>query len=328
MNADIKHKTPKQIEKELHLVEKGESRSWGQLFLLLDSVDRTNYWIRAADSFTSWIEKNSACMHVKPAMAWRILASGRFVQQIASRVAKSGIDIPPLDKLPNAVSPENIELLSKLARAIPDDVFLELARRVFAGDVKRSELRSTWETFRPVLKGQTARGRGTPPPRLNLKDPDQYRSVQEAIVLETFKAAGPSWLGVDNPTLYKFFIHVNPQGYKIPFGSFLLTAVAILKPIGEDLQYHGICMPNYSKRIDSLYASRLSYCDYLWVFDLASFNQHAMSIDLDRIPPGIGVIKVANGNIQVLRTAEYIAGCGCNRIDLASVLLVRSLGGK
>ena len=51
--------TPKQIEKELTVIEKGVYRPWGTMSLLLDSIENTGYWHRDSDSFTSWLEKNA-----------------------------------------------------------------------------------------------------------------------------------------------------------------------------------------------------------------------------------------------------------------------------
>lgn len=327
MDANVKFKTPKQIEKELSLVEKGEERSWGNLFLLLDSIDQTRFWLRDADSFTRWIETNALQLHTKPAMLWRILSAGRFARQVAERFKEKGIVVPSLEEMPDSISPENVEILSKLDRVTPDDTFSELSRRVFAGEVKRSELRGVWETYRPTLGGKTARGRGVVAPRLNQQDPVQYRSLMEAVILGSFQTAEPTWTGIKSPSVYKVFVHVNPDNYPVPQGRYLFPAVVVVKPPKGRLQYHGIKFMAFFGD-PSRYTGILEYCDYLWVFNrsVSSPNIVGACDDFSSLPNGIGVLEVVDGIVSVIKPACVVAGAGVKRIDLASGLLIRALG--
>lgn len=329
MNDLIKFKTPKQIEKELALVEKGESRTWAQIFLLLDSIDHSRFWQRGSNSFTGWIDKFAPHLHSKPAMLWRILSAGRFVRQVAERIKDNVVEIPLFEEMPDSVSPENVELLSKLSRVIPDDSFADFARRVFSGEAKRSELRSAWETYRPVLMGKTARGRGVAPPSLNPRDTEQYNSLMEADTLNAFQATGPLWTGTPTPSLYKVFIHVDPDGYRKSPISNLFAAVVLLKPKVGPLQYHGIRFPTFSRSHES-YMRILDYCDFLWVFNQKRHKTlTVVSKDIcPYLPSGIGILDIKEGNVSVVKPAVSVHGAGIKRGDLASALLVRLLGGK
>jgi hypothetical protein len=326
----IKYKTPKQIEKELALLEKGETRSWGNIFLLLDSIDQTKYWIRGTDSFTRWVTENAFRFKLKPSILWRILSSGRFVRQISDKCNESGVLVPCLEELPNNVSPENIEILAKLNRVTPDETFLEFARKVFSGHATRAEMRSAWETYKPILNGQNARGRGVLAPRINKQDPTQYRALVEATMLDTLQTAGSSWTGTQSSLTYKVFLHVNPQGYNARIWKFLFSAVAVVKPSNGNLQYHGIRF-RYGGNSLLVYKEPLAYCDYLWVFSVET--QHDLrggnvpNIVLD-IPDGIGILDIKDGAVTVVRPARVVEGAGSKRVDLADELLVRTLRTK
>ena len=331
MNSIVKYKTPKQIEKELISIEKGDGRTWGQIFLLLDSIDQSRYWQKGANSFTGWIEMNAPALHTKPAMLWRILSAGRFIREVAERVKMKGIEIPPFDVLPDSVSPENVELLSKLSRVMPDETFADFARKVFSGDVKRSELRGAWETYRPVLMGKTARGRGVVPPKLNISDAEQFRSLLEADTLSAFQAAGPGWTGIASPLIYKVFVHVDPEGYvRSPITS-LFPAVVVVKPPHKPIEYHGIRFASISRSPDS-YKRILAYCDYLWIFNHKLQEGRRIKIasnDLcSLLPDEIGILDISEGKVSVVRPAASVDGAGTMRGDIASALLVRSLGVK
>lgn len=330
MNATIKYKTPKQIEKELDSVEKGDVPTWGQLFLLLDSIDQSRYWLKGAKSFTGWIEMNAPALHTKPAMLWRILSAGRFVRKVAERLKIIGIEIPSFDVLPDSVSPENVELLSKLSRVMPDETFADFARKVFTGDAKRSELRGAWETYRPVLMGKTARGRGVVPPKLNIRDDDQFRSLLEADTLSAFQAADPGWTGIASPLIFRVFVHVDPEGYRRSTITSLFPAVVVVKPPHGSIEYHGIRFASFSRPPNS-YIGILAYCDYLWVLN----HKHQdgkieiASNDLcTLLPDGVGILDMNEGKVSVVRKAASVDGAGMMRGDIASALLVRSLGSK
>lgn len=327
MNDLIKFKSYEDVEKELTLVEKGGAGSWGNLFLLLDSIEQTRYFSLEGDSFTRWVERNAWRMHTKPAMIWRILSAGRFVRQNAERFEEGGVAIPSLENIPDAVSPENVELLAKLDRVTSEDTFAEFARSVFSGKARRAELRGAWETYRPVLEGKTARGRGVAPPRLDLHDPEQYRSVIKAATLDTFHSAGPAWTNVKSPSIYKVFVHVNPEDYRERTNSYLFAAVAVVKPKNGHIQYHGILHLVYG-RPPSSYEGKLAYCDHLWVLKHSDPKVAEGGIGYSTVPDGIGVLEVKGGIVSAVKPAGVLEGAGAKRIYLASALLIRSLATK
>lgn len=213
---------------------------------------------------------------------------------------------------------------------MPDETFAGIARKVFSGDVKRSELRGAWETYRPVLMGKTARGRGVVPPKLNIRDAEQFRSLLEADTLSAFQAAGPGWMGIASPLIYRVFVHVDPEGYRRSPVTNLFPAVVVVKPPHGPIEYHGIRFASFSRSPDS-FKGILAYCDYLWIFNhkiqeggIITASNELCSL----LPDGIGILDISEGKVSVVRPAACVDGAGTMRGDIASALLVRSLGVK
>jgi hypothetical protein len=324
MRETVDFKTFDDIEKEMSLLQGGGHRPWGRIFLLLYSIEQCGYFQQSCASFTGWVEKNAWRLQKKPAMLWRIFSSGRFVRQLQERFKEGDFAVPSLEDLPDFVNPENVEILSKLDRVMPLEPFIEVARRVFAGEVTRSELRGTWETYRPVLGGKTARGRGVVAPRLDQKDPEQHQSLIQAATLDAFQTAGPAWLGIKSPEMYKVFVHVNPEGYRVPKGRYLFAAVVVVKPRNDSIQYHGIRFLNFARPQDS-YDKSLVFCDRLWVFShSASYGRREFG-EHSTVPDGVGIIDVENGMVSMHKPARAIDGAGQDKIRLASMLLLRAL---
>lgn len=324
--------TPKQIEKELAAIERGESRSWWAQSELLDAIESSGYWHRDSnsDSFTNWLESNAVRFGVKPPMLWRRLTAGRFVRQVKSRLEDAGVELPDLAKIGENVGPESVELLAKLERALPEDVFPDLARKVFSGNATRAELKSMWATYRPVLGGKTARGRGVLPPRINTTDPDQYNSLMEAMSLDSLRAAGPGWSGHSKPKFYQVFLHVTPDGYRVPRGSYLFSAVVVIRPMHGDIEYHGfryggISMKGYSLKEHPAVA----YCDFLWcMVPPRLFNESLKARLLKELPDYAGLVLLKDGKVEVLKQAAPAPATDKQRDKLISALFSRSLEGK
>lgn len=259
-------------------------------------------------------------------MLWRRLTAGRFVRQIKEKLESAGIKLPSLNEMPENVGPESVELLSKLERVIPDEIFPDLARKVFAGKATKVELRSMWETYRPVLAGKTARGKGILPPKINSNDPDQYNSLMEAMSLDSLKSAGPSWSGHLTPQLYHIFIHVTPDGYKMPRGIHLFSAVAMIKPANGDIEYHAFRYPGMGLIMGApqYECDEADYCDYLWFI-----VPHRLSTNnlINNLPDYAGLVRLKDGNVEVLKKAVTSDSTGKMREKLVSVLFSRSLKG-
>lgn len=315
----------RQINRDLIALAKGEVRTWAQIGKLLDEVDHSGYWRTSAGSFTEWLKAISPSLKLKEASLWRYLTAARYYQEIHKTLIDKNVTIPPLDELFENVSAENIEILSKLARVTPDDVFLRLAKQVAAGTITRAELRETWLAYRPVLSGRTKRGKGVAVPKINPADPNQFNSMLEAQVFTALSASGSEWSGVEHPDHYQLFMQVSPELPTDVRKRFTFDAVVTLRARNSDpLVFHGIEIKGscFSSSTYDLLEHQTPYCDFLWI------ATHGSTIQLDMIhmPEHVGLMVAVGNGIQVIRLAQRTKQSGRYTGELAKGLLLKVFG--
>ena len=316
----------KQIEKQLSAIKLGEEHTWGQIAMLLDQIDKSGYWLSDSKSFTEWLTTHAYIFSLKPAMLWRYLTSGRYLNQLNNKRKSLLINsVPTLDLLPNTVSPEGVELLSKIERAMHGEDFARLFKRTLAGDVRLSELRSLWKVYRPVLDGKTARGRGVIRPQINYSDLKQSQLLLEATLLAGMQAAGFEWTGIVKPELYEFFIRVTLEGsLSIQGDSF--PAVVIVKPYGSEIILHGILFSNLDSELLEISEKYRIFVDYLWIVPAGVFNYSWLELsELSVLCGDTGFLEIVNGDLRVAIPAKKLPKSGSRRSDMISALLIRSL---
>ena len=315
----------KQINRDLAALAKGEVRSWTQIGLLLDQVDHSGYWQKSSGSFTEWLKALSPSLNLKEASLWRYLTAARYYQELHKSLKASGVSSPSLDELSDKVSPENIEILSKLARVMPDDVFLRLAQQVLTSTVTRAELRETWLAYRPVLAGRTARGKGVAVPKMNPADSFQYDSILEAQVFMALSNSGAEWTGIERPDRYELFMQVSPELSLDVRQRFTFDAVAAVRAHkSAPLAFHGIEIKgnHFSRSTYELLERQTPFCDFLWVATHGDMPE----ISIDSIPEHVGLM-IADGNrIQVIRPAQRTQQSGHHTGELAKGLLLKVFG--
>lgn len=312
------------IEQDFAALARGEIRSWGHIGLLLDHAEQSGYWRNHSVSFTEWLKSLGSPLNLKEASLWRYLAAARYYRQLHQTLADRGTSSPPLDELPDRVSPENLETLAKLARVAPDDVLQPLVQQVLAGTITRAELRETWQAYRTVLAGRTARGRGVPVPKFNPRDLEQFNSMLEAQVYTALSSGGPKWIGIEHPYTYELHMHVYPEFPDEIDVVFAIDAVATVRPgKNDDLVFHGITIrgDTFSKDFGGFLQRQTPYCDFLW---LARHEDN--QVVAENIPDHVGLIVVhGNGLVQVVRPAQQTPISGKFTGDLAKGLLRKFL---
>jgi hypothetical protein len=297
--------------------------AWGVIGQFLEMARSSEFWKEeGANSFTEFVRSLAGGCSV--ATLWRYHAAARSFNQLSSKLAKYRIPSGSLESLAHSVSPENIELLGKIARVAPPGVLEPLTKQVLKGAIRREELRRKWHAFRPALAGRTARGRGSAIPRVDQSDPQQYASVLKGMVLNALDGSGPSWTGCEDPVLYKLFLDITPES--APGPSFLpgrFDAVAVLrrKPEGP-LELHEVeCVGSIR---DAALGRMLSLaeqsCDYVWV---ASDHEAG---SLPGISKSVGSLVMKGDQIVVGRPATRTKN-PANRAALLAALLGRGLGG-
>ncbi len=323
-NADpTKFRKATALNDDLDALSNGKVRSWGQISHLLDQIEQQGTWQTEAKSFTEWMRNKAQAFDLKQAAFWRYLTAGRYYVQLRETLAAYNVSCPPLEALPDKVSPENLELLSKLARVIPDEGLRRLAGQVIDGSVTRAKLRTTWQAYRPALGGRTAQGGGVGAPRINLNDHIQTESLAMASVLATLTSAGPGWTGGEKPDLYEIFMELRPEYIAPRSGSVVFDAVAVLREHkNSPLEIHGIeissrSSPNMKEKFEGM----APFCSFLWL----AIPGGAHDIAKSDIPRFVGVLRVEGNAVVVDRPAGPADLLGTELFAMTKGLLLRTL---
>lgn len=307
---------------EIAALESGANVPWPKLGRLCGEVERLGLWRAQAGSFTEWMRHLAMQLDLTEGSLWRVLSSARFYVELRDSLTKRGVNLPPLEALPRSVSPESLELLSKLMRVAAPTVTDPLAKGLVEGSVTRAQLRSTWLAYRPVLAGRTARGRGVAPPRFNRRDLQQFNSRLEANVMAGLLAAGPAWTGTTNPSRYELFTQVRPQSRRGDQRIPELDAVAAVRGKADELLLHGIDIRGQIPRSHQFleYVTLVDpFCDFLWI---ASHDEDVLGTGRSALPEHVGLLLATPASVRVLRAAQR--GQGARTGDLAKGLLLRS----
>ena len=260
--VDLKGK----IEKLLpHL---GERLNWAEVGELIDLVDEAKAWRDASGSFTEWLEGLGSKLNVKTGTLWRCVRAYRFFEGSLSVVLRNqGLAFPTAADFAARVSAENLELLEKLSRVLDAQKFEDLVRRLLDGSLGRAELRKLWGGYRGALEGRSARGRGSPTPKVNLADSNQRLLVLTGDVAACL-VKQPSVLACpEEPRAVRVL-----QSMAIPDGGavggtveFDLLALTHSEARGR-MELHGI---EVKLQPDGKAAEQLvrlhPYCDFLWL---------------------------------------------------------------
>jgi len=315
------------ISKGLQKLAHGESMPWTEVSVLLDQVDKTGYWEQTANSFTDWLKSNAEKLGNKESTLWRYLVVGRYYHDLREQFARVHLEYPPLLELPKHVSPEKLELLSKLGRVAPKDFFEKLIYDVLDNEITRDDIRDQWKAFRPAMQGKTSRGRKALIPSVNMKNKDACESIQDAIIINALKVAGSLWLSNEPAQIYsvKIIVDINTDPkFDLP----LIPAVILWKTDGSNgLEIHCVeTLRNFSFTEQKLkWLEHLSSCcDYLWVAKSNSQvkSTHSQVIE-EYYPECVGVILVEADDISVVRKATPTKKDLANANELLKALLLK-----
>jgi hypothetical protein len=311
----------KALANEVAALIRRQPRSWAQVSWILDQVERTGYWQGRAQSFSEWLESTAPKIGVKPSSLWRYLSAGRYYQKLRPVLRARNIPCPPLEKLPETVSPENLEILAKLERVVPRKPFQHLGERALSGSVARHELRDIWKTYRHVLEGRTARGRGTAKPRVNPADARQIEMQRQATTLTTLMSSGPQWMGIDNPYFYYAMSEVSiPKAGPKKDGFDMLALVRETEE--SPMMMIGVAVKTViASDVVVMLDSLAWYCDRLWL----ALVGKAKIPDMAYVPEFVGILRVDAGKLNVERAAAASPSSGFKTCELAKELLMRVL---
>lgn len=309
------------LTRAIDLFASVEERPWSQVGSLLNQVEVTNHWHGKASSFSDWLRSFAQTIGLGEASLWRYLASARYYEKLQQTLNGRGVPCPPLKDLPAKVSPESLELLSKLERVAPNEQLQSIAARVVNGAITRAELRRTWEAYRPALAGRTARGKGVDAPTIDPYDTVQFQSVLEAQIITTLSSADPAWTGIIKPECYEIFHNVQPEFAQSERERFEFDAVVVSRAKKFDqLDFHVIeIRGNHvaNPKVGALLERQFQYCHFFWL----ALDARSQGTGSHVLPDSVGLLVAKEGSIRVLRPAKRFLGERTG--ELAKGLLIK-----
>lgn len=260
--------------------ELDQNSSWEQIGAHLYAVSESAYALPAnSNSFSSYLIRVSEQTNRKEAMVWRIVAAYKYYKHLKA-IHFADLPVEPSTKL----SVDNLDILAKLERAMPEADFLEVAQKVLNCNISRSQLREVWAQYKDVLEGETARGRGKTAPKANFEEQKQAIHAFEAKLFMQLTESKEIFgnvkvvkqIKLPNRRIVDFTMIANSDGLKI-----------------HGLEAAGSVRRDYA----SIYSGLKSFYDYLWL--VVSEEQQAKTL-----PGDVGILLSSYNKLTVLRPAK------------------------
>lgn len=257
-------------------------------------------WSATHPSFSSWVADLALSLKRSEATVWRALSAGRYYNELRAEFGARGVELPRLGSTQLAATPESLELADKISRVAPAELVQQITQKVVEGKISRRELRTYWETYRPVLKGLTARGRNVEAPRFNPRSIDMLSSRLDADCIAGLIQEGAAWLGVAKAHIYKVIPVSGSLGPRLGVQC-MPDVIVLYQPSPKDpLQVHGIeaaSRPDHNAVI-RYYRMRGIGVDYFWI----ATPTETESRSADRSQE-IGLLEANPKGVKVVRRA-------------------------
>lgn len=313
-------------------------KSWARMGRLLLDIEQTRYWEeQGSSSFGEYVALLAERLNLDPSVLWRNRKAVEFYEtELRQLIQSAAGTLPALTENPPKIGPEGLSLLERIGRVAPKDVYLDLAMQSIFGNLSRNKLRDAWYALSPVLKGKTARGRGTTTPRIDPSDTRMAGQLDESLVLKAFATEGAEWIGKPNLKglsrggefrdlklhAYEIFfgnqvprIRLDDDGTR-SFSSYKANAIAAVSVTGTDdslarvyvaLLLHGIevarCADLASADLSKLSRIAASF-DYFWLAIPMPDDRAELDEIVRRLPESIGILGLMGYKLQRLRQAQ------------------------
>ncbi|HEX7362143.1 MAG TPA: hypothetical protein VF283_16760 [Bryobacteraceae bacterium] len=278
-------------------------------------------------SFSSFINELSKDRAKTKSTFWRLVRAGEAYRDTRDLFGSNGTELPELIDPAILATPESIEIVEKIRRAAPTDTANEIAYRTMKGLISRSELRDLWEAYRPILKGENARGKRSKTPRFNRHDPEMREAQDRANRIAPVILSKPDWLGLKQfPYSYRVTnIPVNGQSESI------LNAVAALAETAKSsIILHGFYAGNFPYPVPLQSKSDTTLMDVAHLSDLGvnfvwlACTEIPKRSVTETLSNDVGILT-CDGRIQIERAAKPLKPAIGAREKLLSDLLRESL---
>lgn len=322
------------IEQMTNLREK----SWARMGRLLLDIEQTGYWEeQGSSSFGEYVALLAERLNVDPSVLWRNRKAVEFYEtELRELIQSSEGTLPALNEKPPKIGPEGLSLLERIGRVAPKEVYLDLAMQSIFGNLSRNKLRDAWYALSPVLKGKTARGRGTTTPRIDPNDTRAAGQLDESLILKAFATEGAEWIGkldlrgfsrggeLRDLKLHAYEIFFGNQVPRIRLedddmrnsSTYKADAIAAVSVTGAEdslarvyaaLLLHGIevarCADLASADLSRLPKIAASF-DYFWLAISMPEDRAELNEIVRMLPESIGVLGLMDYRLQRLRQAQ------------------------
>lgn len=313
-------------------------KPWTRMGKMLLDIEQTKYWEeQGASSFAEYVALLAKRLNLDQSVLWRNRKAVEFYEtELRELIQSTEGTLPSLTEKPPKIGPEGLSLLERIGRVAPKAVYLDLATQSIFGSLSRNKLREVWYALSPVLKGKTARGRGTTTPRIDPNDTRAAGQLDESLILKAFSTEGAEWIG--KPDLREFsrggeFRDLKLHAYEIFFGSqvprirlddddnrnsntYKADAIAAVSVTGTDdslarvyaaLLLHGIevarCADLANADLSKLAKIEASF-DFFWLAIPMPEDREELGEIVRRLPESIGILGLMDYRLQRLRQAQ------------------------
>ena len=165
----------------------------------MDDVRLNELWKarKKYHSWSAWVADLAGKFGVQKRQLDDAYAAGNFYNE-ARNLAPAGVEIPPLDSTPVAISPVTLRDLEKWSRSQTPEAAAAMLKKVATGDIKRKEMSQIW-------KNEKAAGRAIKFKSRHDRDKNQELNQQQdsddpnkitltADIIKQILRTDPSWL--------------------------------------------------------------------------------------------------------------------------------------
>ena len=295
---------------------------WGIISSKLIEIKNGSELRQAGVSFASFLKQLAAERGKPQSTFWRLVKAGEVYAATRSSLDSQAREFPDLTSEEILATPESIEIVEKIRRAAPKEIANETAYKAMKGLISRSELRDLWETYRPILKHETAYGRLEPSRVFNENDPEMLKAQHRASRIAPVVLSKPDWLGLER---YPYSYRVMNLPVRGQFKSSLSAVAALAETPESQITLHGFWIGNDSLPLEPEYKFRYDAdipaiaVDYIWFVSTTPPSPE----ESYSMPPDVGVV-VCGTRVYVGGRANRLKPNVDARAQLLSVFLRES----
>lgn len=311
---------PQSIADKLASFSSASGPSWVTVALLLLQFEESGHLKSENRSLNAFVGDVAIKLNKEKSMLWRYRRALLFHRQLNPDVNVNSLQPEELKQL-EGISPNNLDLLEKISRVLPDRDFKNLAKRVYSKQIIRKELQEKWRALKGTLEGKTARGKGVKAPKAPPKKMKSSRFYHVDQIFTWLQEIRPSWLGI---TAEDRYLILRASDYHFLDKYRVDAMVVVIKANTDYMEFHAIeikimglsgILKNYPD---------IELFDYFWLVIKGGLAAKKRSIR--EVPAHIGIVIIDDGmNVNVDRYAMKTQGSASKKLVIANDILLHLL---